>query len=87
MRRLIFARWRRYQLSHRQTALLWASVTPLILVVLFVSRGVDTVDGVLLLGGLVALTFGSTFVFAEYFFRAIGGEMDPPSSSGYRRRP
>jgi hypothetical protein len=61
--------------------------TPLILVVLFAVRGINSLAEALLLGGLVALTFTSTFAFAEFFFRAIGGEMDPPASSGYRRRP
>jgi hypothetical protein len=86
-RRLILGRWRRYEFSHRQAAALWASGTPLILVVLWVVSGIDSLNQLLLLSALVALTFGSTHVIALFFLRAFGGEMDPPSSSGYRRRP
>jgi hypothetical protein len=83
----ILQRWRSYRLSHRQAALLLASATPLILVVLFVVRGIGGLDDLLLLGGLVTLTFGSAYAIRVFFLRAVGGEMDPPSSSGYRRRP
>jgi hypothetical protein len=83
----ILQRWRSYRLSHRQAALLLAAATPLILVVLWVIRGIGGLDDLLLLGGLVALTFGSTYAIRLFFLRACGGEMDPPSSSGYRRRP
>jgi hypothetical protein len=86
-RRLILGRWRRYEFSHRQAAALWASGMPLILVVLWVVSGIDSLNQLLLLAALVALTFGSTYVIALFFLRAFGGEMDPPSSSGYRRRP
>jgi len=86
-RRLVLGRWRRYELSHRKAAALWASAFPLLLVVLWVSRGIDSLNQLLLLGLLVGLTFGSTFAIALFFLRAFGGEMDPPSSSGYRRRP
>ena len=84
---LIFGRWRRYEFGHRQAAALWASTTPLILVALFLLRGIHDADQVLLLAGLVILAFGSSYVIAAFFLRAWGGEMDPPSSSGYRRRP
>jgi len=40
-----------------------------------------------LLGGLVVLTFVPAYAWVEFLFRAFGGEMDPPSSSGYQRRP
>jgi hypothetical protein len=83
----ILGRWRTYRFSHRQAAALWASPTPLILVVLWVIRGIGSLDELLLLGGLVAFAFGSTYAIALFFLKAIGGEMDPPSSSGYRRRP
>jgi fucose permease len=86
-RRLILGRWRRYELSHRKAAALWASVFPLLLVVSWLFRGIDSLNQLLLLSGLVGLTFGSTFAIALYFLRAFGGEMDPPSSSGYRHRP
>ncbi|MGH2470938.1 MAG: hypothetical protein ACRDG6_00835 [Candidatus Limnocylindria bacterium] len=83
----ILGRWRSYRFSHRQAAALWALATPLILVALWVIGGIDSLSELLLLGGLVALTFGSTYAMALFFLRAFGGEMDPPSSSGYRRRP
>jgi hypothetical protein len=83
----ILGRWRAYRLSHRQAAALRASPLPLILVVLFVIRGIDSLNELLLLAGLVVLTFGSTYAIALFFLKAFGGEMDPPSSSGYRRRP
>jgi hypothetical protein len=86
-RHLLFARWRRNELSHRQTAGLWAATTPLILAVLFAIRGIDTFGEVLVLTGLVAFTFATSYAIALYFLRAFGGEMDPPTSSGYRRRP
>ena len=83
----ILQRWRSYRLGHRQAALLLASPAPLILVVLWVIRGIERLDDLLLLGALVAWTFGSTYAIRLFFLRALGGEMDPPSSSGYRRRP
>jgi hypothetical protein len=83
----ILQRWRSYRLSHRQAALLLASPAPLILVAVSVIRGIEGLDDLLLLGALVALTFGSTYAIRLFFLRAFGGEMDPPSSSGYRRRP
>jgi hypothetical protein len=86
-RRLILGRWRRYEFSHRQAAALQASGMPLILVVLWVVNGIDSLSQLLLLAALVALTFGSTYFIALFFLRAFGGEMDPPPSSGYRRRP
>jgi fucose permease len=84
---LLFGRWRRYELSHRQAAAFWASTTPLLLVVFFAIRGIDSLGGGLVLGGLVAFTFATSYAIALYFLRAFGGEMDPPTSSGYRRRP
>jgi uncharacterized membrane protein len=86
-RRLIFWQWRRHRLGHRQAAALWASVVPLILVAMFAIRGIDSLDDVLLLGGLVVLTFVPAYAWVEFLLRAFGGEMDPPSSSGYQRRP
>ncbi len=86
-RRLILGRWRRYEFSHRQAAALWALGMPLTLVVVWVVSGIDSLNQLLLLAALVALTFGSTYVIALFFMRAFGGEMDPPASSGYRRRP
>lgn len=86
-RRFIFGRWRRYEFSHRQAAALWASATPVVLVVLFLVRGIETIEQLLFLAGLVILTFASSYAIALFFLRAFGGEMDPPSSSGYRRRP
>jgi hypothetical protein len=84
----ILGRWRSYRFSHRQAAALWASPMPLILAVLWVViGGIDSLNELLFLGGLVALIFGSTYAMALFFLRAFGGEMDPPSSSGYRRRP
>lgn len=86
-RRLLLGRWRRYELSRRQAAAFWASTTPLILVVLFAIRGIHGLGEVLVLTGLVAFTFATSYAIALYFLRAFGGEMDPPTSSGYRRRP
>jgi hypothetical protein len=86
-RRLILGRWRQYRIGHRKAAALWASTLPLTLVVLWTIKGIESLPDLLLLGGLVLLTFGSTYLMALWFLRAIAGEMDPPSSSGYRRRP
>jgi hypothetical protein len=83
----ILGRWRSYRFSHRQAAALWALPMPLIVVVMLLIRGIDSLDELLFLGGLLALTFGSTYATALFFLKAFGGEMDPPSSSGYRRRP
>jgi hypothetical protein len=81
---LIFWRWRSYRLDHRQAAGLYASVIPLLLIVGFAIYG----SGQFFLGlGIAAFVFGSTFIVAEFFLRAFGGEMDPPASRGYRRRP
>jgi len=84
---LLFGRWRRYQLSHRQVAAIWALTTPMILLVGFAIRGIDSVSEVLFLAGLVVFTFATSYAIALYFLRMFGGEMDPPTSSGYRRRP
>jgi uncharacterized membrane protein len=86
-RRLIFWRWRRSRLGHRQAAALWASIIPLILVVIFAMHGINSFDEALLLGGLVVLTFVPSYAMIEFMLRAFGGEMDPPQSSRYRRRP
>ena len=86
-RRLILTRWRQYRIGHRAAAALWASTIPLILVILWAAQGIDSVVDPLFLAGLVLLIFGSTYLMALWFLRAMGGEMDPPSSSGYRRRP
>jgi hypothetical protein len=83
----ILGRWRNYRFTHRQAAALWASATPLIPVGLWIVHGIDGFNDVLFLGGLVALTFSFRYAMALFFLRAFGGEMDPPSSSGYRRRP
>ena len=84
---LLFGRWRRYQLSHRQVAAIWALTTPMILLVGFAIRGIDSVREVLFLAGLVVFTFATSYAIALYFLRMFGGEMDPPTSPGYRRRP
>lgn len=86
-RRVILGRWRRYEIGHRTAAALWASTVPVVLVILWAVRGIDGMNDLLVLGGLVALTSVPTFLMALWFLRAMGGEMDPPSSSGYRRRP
>ena len=84
---LLFGRWRRYQLSHRQVAAIWALTTPMILLVGFAIRGIDSVSEVLFLAGLVVFTFATSYAIALYSLRMFGGEMDPPTSPGYRRRP
>ena len=84
---LLFGRWRRYELSHRQAAAIWALTTPMILVVGFAIRGIGSVTEVLFLAGLVGFTFATSYVIALFFLRMFGGEMDPPTSPGYRRRP
>jgi hypothetical protein len=87
VRRLILERWRSYQLSHRQAAALYASVIPLILVAGFAVVGISSLEQLLVDLFIVLFVFGSTYVIAEFFLRAFGGEMDPPASRGYRRRP
>ena len=84
---VLFGRWRRYEMGHRATAAVWAATTPLILVVLFAIRGIDSLGEVALLVVLASLTFATSYAIALYFLRAFGGEMDPRTSSGYRRRP
>ena len=84
---LLFGRWRRYQLSHRQVAAIWALTTPMILLVGFAIRGIDSLGEVPLLAGLIAFTFATSYPMAVFFLRTFGGEMDPPTTPGYRRRP
>ncbi len=59
----------------------------MILAVGFAIRGIDGVTEVLFLAGLVVFTFATTYPIALFFLRMFGGEMDPPTSPGYRRRP
>ncbi|TMC01354.1 MAG: hypothetical protein E6J35_11070 [Chloroflexi bacterium] len=87
VRLLVFQRWRSYRLSHRQAATLYASVIPLMLIAGFAFLGIGSLGQLLFDVGLALFVFGSTFVLAEFFLRAFGGEMDPPASHGYRRRP
>ena len=84
---LIFWRWRSYRLSHRQAAALYASVIPLLLIVGFAVTGASNFAQFLIGLGLAVFVFGATYVVAHFFLRAFGGEMDPPASRGYRRRP
>jgi len=86
VRVLIFSRWRSYRLGHRQAAALHAAVVPLLMVAAFTFVGAPR-EGFLLVVGSALFTFGSTYLIAVFFLRAFGGEMDPPSSRGYRRRP
>ena len=86
-RLVLFGRWRRYEMGHRTTAAVWAATTPLILVVLFAIRGIDSLGKVVLLVVLAGLTFAASYAIALYFLRVFGGEMDPKTSSGYRHRP
>jgi hypothetical protein len=86
-RGLIFQRWRSYKFSHRQAAALYASVVPLLLFVGLSVVGIGSLEQLLVDLALVLFVFGSTFFTVEWFLRALGGEMDPPASRGYRRRP
>jgi hypothetical protein len=87
VRALIVGRWRSYKLSHRQAAALYASVMPAILLAWFAIMGIGSLEQLLLDLAIVLFLFGSTFLIVEWFLRALGGEMDPPASRGYRRRP
>jgi hypothetical protein len=87
VRGLIFSRWRSYELTHRRAAALYGSVIPLMLFAGFAVAGIDSLEQLVIDLALVLLIFGSTFVIVEWFLRAFGGEMDPPASRGYRRRP
>jgi hypothetical protein len=87
VRGLIMRRWRSYKFSHRQAAALYASVIPLMLFVGLAVVGIDSLELLLVDLALVLFVFGSTFLMVEWFLRALGGEMDPPASRGYRRRP
>lgn len=53
----------------------------------FVIAGVGSIEQLLIDVVIVLVIFGATYVIAEFFLRALGGEMDPPASRGYRRRP
>jgi len=86
VRLLILSRWRSYRLSHRRAAALYASVAPLMLVAGFAILGTPG-PALLIIVGVALFIFGSTYVIAAFFLRAFGGEMDPPESRGYRRRP
>ena len=68
-RLLLFGRWRRYESSHRQAAALWASTTPMILLVVFAIRGIDNPGEVLLLAGMIAFTFGISYAIALLYLR------------------
>jgi hypothetical protein len=87
VRLLIFSRWRSYRLSHRQAAALYASVAPLVILASFAIMGIPGLAELVFYVGLALFAFGSTYVIAVFFLRAFGGEMDPPASRGYRRRP
>jgi hypothetical protein len=85
-RLLILSRWRSYRLSHRQAAALYAALVPLLLVAGFAFMGASG-QGFVLIVGVALAAFASTYAIAVFFLRAFGGEMDPPASRGYRRRP
>ena len=87
VRGFIFRRWRSYEFSHRQAAALYASVIPLMLFAGFAVVGIDSLEQLLVDLVFVVFIFCSTFLFVQWFLRALGGEMDPPASRGYRRRP
>ena len=87
VRGLILRRWRSYKFSHRQAAALYASVIPLMLFAGFAVVGIGSLERLLVALAIVLIVFCSTFLIVEWFLRALGGEMDPPASRGYRRRP
>src|SRR5207237_8357521 len=69
---VLFGRSRRYEMGHRTTAAVWAATTPLVLVVLFAIRGIDSLGEVVLLVVLAGLTFAASYAIELYFLRVFG---------------
>jgi len=84
LRRFLFDRWRNGQLSHEKTAAVVTFLGPAgIALALLAATGNASLPVVA--AGLVALALA--YRFAVLILRWLAGEYDPPSSSGYRRRP
>lgn len=69
--------WLRQKLGWSAGPLLVAAIAPGIVVVLFAGRGWLNVDHLVMLGGLLLLTFAPSYVFADFLlslFRPSSGD-------------